>query len=171
MKVLIIYSTKNGVSKKCAHILEEKLQAFSEVSVFDIKDAPPAPCDFDVAVIGGSIRATKLDKRLKKYLKQYTEQLNRIHTALFMCCGYTENFDDYVSMQFPKAITPSLGVHCFGGELKPDKLKGFDKLVVKMLRSELATEDFEAPDHTRSPLPEILPETIWRLADSIRAKL
>ncbi len=171
MKVLIVYSTKTGVSKRCAHILEERLRAFSEVSVFDIKDAPPTPYGFDVAVIGGSIRATRLDKRIKKYLKQNIDILNSMHTALFLCCGYTENFDDYVALHFPKALTPTLGIHCFGGELKPEKLKGFDKLVVKMLRSELATEDFEAPDRTRSPLPEILPETIYRLADSIRNTL
>ena len=168
MKVLIIYSTKNGVSKRCAEMFEHRLLPFSEVSVFDIDREPPAPDGFDVAVIGGSIRSTRLSKKLKKYLKLNADALNRIHTALFMCCGYTENFDDYVSIQIPKSVQPSLGVHCFGGELKPDKLKGFDKLVVKMLRAELATEDFEAPDHTRSPLPEILPETIYRLADSIR---
>ncbi len=171
MKALIIYSTRNGVSKRCAQMLAEKLERFSQVSVFDINDTPPSPKDFDVAVIGGSIRMARLDKKLKKYLKQNADTLNGMLTALFLCCGYTENFDDYVALQIPKAITPSLGIHCFGGELKPDKLKGFDKIAVKIMRSELATDDFEAPDKSRSPLPEIIPESIRILADSIRAKL
>ena len=74
-------------------------------------------------------------------------------------------------MNFPKSIIPTLGIHCFGGELKPEKLKGFDKFIVKMVRTSILDEDFESPDPTRSPLPEIVPENIWRLADTIRALL
>ena len=91
-----------------------------------------------------------------------------MNTALFMCCGLSENFDDYVALQFPTSVIPSLGIHYFGGELKPEKLKGFDRIAVKMMRSSILGNDFESPDPTVSPLPEILPEAISRLAESIR---
>ena len=172
MKVLIIYATSGGVSRRCAEILRDKLagDAF-QVTLCDIHDNPPSPDGFDVAVIGGSIRMGKINKRLKNYLKSHANTLCELQTALFLCCGYTENFDDYVTLNFPKAIIPSLGIHCFGGELKPEKLKGFDKFIVKMVRASILDEDFENPDPTRSPLPEIVPENIWRLADNIRALL
>ena len=171
MKVLIVYSTKGGVSRRCAEMLKEKLCGATDVKLCDIKDTPPSPEGFDVAVIGGSIRMGCLNKKLKTYLKTYAISLNSINTALFLCCGFSENFDDYVSMQIPKQITPNLGIHYFGGELKPEKLRGLDKLIVRSVRSSLKTEDFESPDPNRSPLPEILPETIFRLSDRIKALL
>ena len=112
-----------------------------------------------------------INKKLKKYIKLNLSKLNCIQTALFLCCGYTESFDDYVSLNFPKSLVPKLGIHCFGGELKPEKLKGFDKFIVKMVRSSIINEDFEHPDPNQSPLPEIVPENISRLSDKIRRLL
>lgn len=171
MKVLIIYASRGGTSKVCAEMLCEKLCGSMEVTVCDIADVPPSPDGFDVAVIGGSVRMGRLNKDLKKYLRDNASVLNGINTALFLCCGFTESFDDYVAMQFPKSVIPSLGIHCFGGELKPEKLTGLDKLLVKMMRSEIRGSDFEAPENTHMPLPEIVPENIYRLADKIRTLL
>lgn len=171
MKVLIIYATRGGVSRTCAEILEKHLEGTFEVSVYDIEDTPPSPEGFDVAIIGGSVRMAKINKRLKSYLREHATALTDMHTALFLCCGFPESFDDYVSMQIPKSVIPSLGIHYFGGELKPQKLKGLDKLMVKMIRSEITGADFEAPEHERPPLPEIVPEEIARLADRIRELL
>lgn len=172
MKILIIYATKGGVSKTCAEMLCEKLSSsVFDITLCDIENGAPSPDGFDVAVIGGSIRMGSINKKLKKYIKTYISDLSQMSTALFLCCGYTENFDDYVTLNFPKSLVPSLGIHCFGGELKPQKLKGFDKIVVRMMRASILDEDFEHPDPNASPLPEILPETVWRLADSIKAFL
>ena len=69
MKVLIVYATKGGASKEAAQMLADRLKSRADVSLFDINDNPPAPDAFDVAVVGGSIRMGKLNKRLKKYIK------------------------------------------------------------------------------------------------------
>ena len=167
MKILIAYSSVWGVSKSCARMLADKLSDKHQVSLHSIENAP-SPKGFDVAVIGGSVRMGRLSRPLRAYLNENAEALSDIDTALFMCCGLSENFDDYVALQFPTSVVPSLGIHFFGGELKPEKLKGFDRLVVKVMRSSILGNDFEAPDPSISPLPEILPETISRLAERIR---
>ena len=59
---------ENGVAKKCAEKLSAELSQTNEVSLYDINEAPPAPNEFDVIILGGSIRFTKLNKKLKKYL-------------------------------------------------------------------------------------------------------
>ena len=92
-------------------------------------------------------------------------------SAAFLCLGFINNFEEYRDIQFPKELVCSLGIHCFGGELKPKKLKGMDKLIVKMLRSEIKGADFEVSDEGQAPLPEIVPENIYRLADKIRGLL
>ena len=171
MKVLIIYATRGGASRECAQILHDRICSSFDVSVFDIENSPPSPDGYDVAVIGGSIRMTKINKKLKKYLAENAEMLNKIQTAIFLCCGFPENFEDYVALQIPKSVIPTLGMHCFGGELKPQKLKGIDKIIVKMLREDIKGADFEASFSDKSPLPEIVPENIYRLADKIRKLL
>lgn len=171
MKVLIVYATRHGVSRACAEMLRDKLVSKMEVCLYDVNDAPPSPEGFDVAVVGGSVRMMRVSKKLKAYLKQYASELSSVNTALFLCCGFPENFDDYVSLIFPKNVNAELGAHCFGGELKPDKLRGLDKFIVKRVRSSMQYRDFDDPDPKASPLPEILPETIERLADRIKALL
>ena len=168
MKLLIVYSTNYGVSRKCAEMIAKRLDTKMEVCVYDINNNPPSPEGFDAAVVGGSIRMLRINKKLRAYLKQYSEKLSSIPTALFLCCGFSENFDDYVPMVFPKTLKASLGIHCFGGELKPDKLRGLDKFIVKRIRSSMQYRDFDDPDPNASPLPEILPETVFRVADSIK---
>ena len=68
MKVLIVYATRGGASKEAALMLADRIGARCDVSIYNIEEDPPSPDEFDVAVIGGSIRMGKLNKKLKKYI-------------------------------------------------------------------------------------------------------
>ena len=109
----------------------------------------------------------RLNSNLKKYISLYKENLSGMPSAAFICCGIIKDFDDYRIMQLPKDVNFSLGVHCFGGELKPDKIKGFDKLIVKAFRESIRTQDPDQSDCERHELPELLPDTIYALAERI----
>ena len=167
MKVLIVYATKNGASREAAEMLAERLKNKTEVSVFDINDTPPSPEGFDVAVIGGSIRMGRLNSKLKKYIKENCAILSSIHCGAFICCGLLKDFDDYRVMQLPKSLKCSLGIECFGGQLKPDKVKGFDKLVVKIMREGILTQDPDNSADSLHDLPELMPDTIYAMAERI----
>ena len=88
--------------------------------------------------------------------------------AIYLCCGFTRLFDEYAETLFPRRFSPSLGFHLFGGELKPDKVTGFDKLVVFFMRSSIKSQDFEESDNDHHDLPEIIPENITLLAKELR---
>ena len=168
MKILIIYATKNGVAKKCAERLCSELSATNDVSLLDINDTPPAPDEFDVIVLGGSIRFTRLNKTLKKYLKEHIKAISNMPSAFFLCCGLIRDFDDYIATELPSKIHFSLGVECFGGELKPDKLKGFDKIIVKAMRQSILTQDSDLRNSSDLELPEYMPENILALSERIK---
>jgi menaquinone-dependent protoporphyrinogen oxidase len=170
MKVLVIYTTHGGASKRCAEMLKEKIEDNCEVTLCDARAVPEFPRldEYDTLVIGGSVRFGRIDKRLKTYLKTNLENINQKPSAFFFCCGFPSELEDYIDTQLPKKIEFSLGVHCFGGELKPEKLKGMDKIFVKMIRSHINSQDFEESDDNHIPLPELLPESVARLADEIR---
>ena len=169
MKILIVYATRGGVSRRCAEMLRDKLTPKHEVTCVSIDESVPSPDDFDVIVLGGSIRFEKLDKRLKAYLKTHRETLEQKPSAFFICCGFPTECDDYADAQLPHRMQFSLGVHCFGGELKPEKCRGLDKMLVKMMRSHIRSLDFEEGTHNEQMLPEIIPEHIALLAEKIRA--
>ena len=167
MKVLIVYATKGGASKEAAEMLAARIGSRAEVSVFDIDDTPPTPDKFDVAIIGGSIRFGKLNKSLKKYIKDNLNTLNSMPSSVFICCGISKDFDDYRIMQLPKDLECSLGIQHFGGHLKPDRLKGFDKFIVRIMRESILTQDPDKSEDDRTELPELLPDTIYALAERI----
>ena len=169
MKILILYASKNGVTRECAETLCELLKKHDEVTLCSVKDGPlPSPADFDVAIVGSNIRMGLMNKEIKKYLKKHKTELSSMNTALFLCCGFADSFEEYCDVEIPKSLDASLGIHYFGGEMKPEKLRGIDKLVVKMVRSSIKTMNFKNGQLDQIPLPEILPENITRLADSIR---
>lgn len=167
MKVLIVYATRNGVSKKAAEMLAEKLQTFSDIDIYDINNDPPSPDGYDVAVVGGSIRMAKLSKKLKQYIRANANTLSSMESAAFICCGLTNDFDDYVTTELPKSVKFSLGVECFGGELKPDKLHGIDKILTHIMRQSILTQDPDQSGRDMLELPEIFPDTIYALAERI----
>ena len=168
MKILIIYATKNGIAKRSAEFLAKELSQSNEIAIYNINDAPPPPDDFDVVVLGGSIRMTKLNKKLKKYLKTHSEAISNMPSAFFFCCGIIRDLEDYKTTELPPKINFSLGIECFGGELKPDKLKGTDKWVVKIMRQHILTQDPDLSNSTDLVLPEFMPENISTLAERIK---
>ena len=121
MNILIVYATRGGVSRTCAEMLKEKLDARHEVRCCNIEDGAPAPSAFDAVVVGGSIRVGRLNKKLKKYIKEHKATLANMPAAAFICCGFPIDLDDYVETQLPRDLEFSLGVHCFGCEIKPEK--------------------------------------------------
>jgi menaquinone-dependent protoporphyrinogen oxidase len=173
MKVLVIYTSRGGASKSCVELLEKKIGDSCEVVLCDAREAEtlPTPDTCDVLVMGGSVRFGRIDKKLKEYIKANVDKINAKPSAFFFCCGFPSELEDYIDTQLPKKAEFSLGIHCFGGELKPQKLKGMDKIVVKMIRSHINSQDFEESDDYHMPLPELLPESVQRLADDIRKSL
>ena len=166
MKILIAYSSKQGTTERCASMLRDKLGS-AEVEMVDInKCVPNSPDNYDVVVLGSSVRFGSISKNLKKYIKAHKQALSAMPSAVFLCCGYPDQFDDYVKDQFPKDFKPTYDFHCFGGELKPKQTKGFDRIIVSMARHSILEHDFEDSSYEGS-LPEILPESISILADTI----
>lgn len=169
MNILIVYSTHGGVTKRCAEMLGAELCEKNSVTYVNAREEEiPAIDTYDVVVFGSSIRMENMDKKIKKYVKANLESLNNMPCAVYFCCGMTKLFREYSETLLPRKFEPSLGYHLFGGELKPDKISGFDKLVVMTMRSSIKSQDFEEDDSDHYELPEIIPENITLLAKDIQ---
>ena len=168
MKILIAYAGRGGATKECADLLAKRLSAHHTPLLCDAKSEPiPSPAEFDVVVLGSAIYFSRAHKTVKRYVKEHRDTLSKMPTAIFLVCGYPKQFDEYADIEFSKKLTCSLGIHSFGGELKPEKRSGLDKLIVRMMRSSILSQDFEESDDDHHPLPELLPENINLLAEKI----
>ena len=168
MKVLIAYASRNGVTKKCAEMLSSFLPSPIERDVVDLCKNTPDLCGYDAVVIGGAVRGARFDKRIQAFFKANKKELSSLPFAVYICCGFSHRYEEYRDILIPRGLSVSLGVHHFGGELKPDKLRGFDKLVVRSMRKSIREADFEDDDLLDLSLPEIIPENIKLLADLLK---
>ena len=168
MKLLIAYSTKNGTTYRCAEMLAERLPEWVEVDIVDLRTYLPHLAPYDAVVVGGAVRMECLDRRVKRFLRTHRDTLSAMPCAVYICCGFAENYDEYAATQLPRGLECSLGVHHFGGELKADKAKGIEKLLVKMVRESILSRELGNKDTEHLGLPEILPENINLLADRIK---
>ena len=168
MKLLIAYTSKNGVAKRCAEMLEKTLSKTADIDVVDLLVNTPDPSEYDAVVLGGSIRFGSFNKKLKVFLKNNKEKLTALPCAVYICCGLPHRYDEYAEIVLPRKFYPSLGVHHFGGELKPERVKGFDKMVIKSVRASITNADFENNNNQELSLPEIIPENINLLAEELK---
>lgn len=159
MKVGIIYATHFGYCSDAAKQLRKKLESPSEIISFDYKGRYDLS-EFDALVLGGSIRMGLLDQDFIGWLHGHKDEIIEKPYALFLACGFSENFDDYVKNCFPKEIVEhALAIECVGGNLE-GSYKFYDKWLVKMMANKLNKEGKEAP----RPLLENL-ETIATAID------
>lgn len=167
--ILIVYASRWGVTKHCAELLKSQLDQRYAVTLADVEQGSPDLHAYELVILGSNVRMGRINKGIKRLLREQGAYLSSIPSAFFLCLGYPKQFDEYVSMSVPKGVTFSLGAHCFGGELKPDKLRGMDKWIVRMVRSSIRSQDFEESDADHHQLPEILPENVTLLADKIKS--
>ena len=68
MRILIAYTSKNGVTAECAQVLANKLGDTNEIVLQDMKKQGVEPAEkFDIVVLGSSIRMGKASKEIKNY--------------------------------------------------------------------------------------------------------
>ena len=84
MKLLILYGTTEGQTRKIAHFIEAVLQnAGHQVTVADTTTEPPTPKEFDAVIIGASIHMHKYQSAVKHYIRKHVAELNQMPGAFF----------------------------------------------------------------------------------------
>jgi menaquinone-dependent protoporphyrinogen oxidase len=166
MKILIAYDSGNGTVKTAVDRLVQPLERW-DVTVASLSCDAPDPKDFDLIVVGSSVRNGKLRAAARSFLKDYTDVLATKRLGLFFCCGLTEEQDYYAEKLFPRALRDAaFHTVCFGGSLKTEGLGFWDKMRVRSMRSHLFEKEMDNGNYIPN-LPYILPENIDDMANAI----
>ncbi len=133
MKTLIVYFTKYGATKVCAKRIAEGIKG--EVNLINIKEQPDVSIqDYDNIVIGCSVYAGMLNKRIKSFCTVQSEQLKNKRVFLFLSCMDQTQLDEYVKANLPEVLTRQLlaKVSC-GGAFYFTKMNFFEKFIIKAI--------------------------------------
>ena len=167
--ILIAYATANGTTKLCAERLASEWKG-NVITVCDLAREAPDPAAYDLVIVGSCIRFGKLRPAARAYLGRCEAVCKTVPVGIFLCCGFSENFEEYRD----KLISPALRENAFlitnfGGDLNPAGKPFFDRMVIKMARSSIIQSEIDAGEYT-PVLPGIVPESIGQMA-SIAGKI
>ena len=169
-KILIVYASKTGSTATAAGLLADKLTG-RDVTLCTTEAPEADPTGYDIVVVGGSIRFSKLYKPVREYLRKWDAVLANKQTAYFLLCGYPDDADAYYQKVLTEAQRErALELACFGGEMVPAHGKSLlDKLVLKIERDNILGGGHNGDQREGMVLPTISESNIAQLAVKLKA--
>ncbi|MFC4798717.1 flavodoxin domain-containing protein [Neobacillus sp. GCM10023253] len=142
MKTLIVYCSSHGTTEKAVSVLCENIEG--EVLAVDLKrdkilfDLE----DYDGVIIGGSIHAGEIQRKIKQFVKQHHDELLEKEVGLFLCCIRDGDIAvEQFNRAFPQDLRKnSVAMGLFGGEFLVSKMNFFERQVVKKVDSVIKDE-------------------------------
>src|SRR5678810_535277 len=160
MRVLIVYGTTEGQTRKIARFMEDVLQDVGhKVAIADAGDQPPSPDQYDAILIGGSIHLHKYQAAVSYYITHHLVALNKMPGAFFSVCLAVASDMDEEHREAEK-ITNDFLEHAgwrplmttqIAGALKYTQYDFFKRLIMKMIakregRTTDTSKDYEYTD-------------------------
>lgn len=148
MKTLIAYATRHGCTEKISEHLKNDLGG--EVTLVNLKKATVVSLkNYDRVIVGGSIHAGKIQKRVKTFCHENLAELQQKELGLFVCCMEKgEPAQKQLQEAFPEELQASAKVcSAFGGAFDFKQMNFLEKLIVKKVthvKQSTSKVDFEA---------------------------
>lgn len=132
MKTLIAYCTSHGCTKQTAEELQDFLNGTTDLCNLR-KDSIPQLEDYDRIIIGGSIHAGQIQKRVKEFASKNLETLQTKEIGLFICCMYEgEKAWEQIREAYPdELLAHAKATACLGGEFNFEKMNFLEKMIVR----------------------------------------
>lgn len=164
MKILIVYGTSEGQTRKIARYIEDVLQQEGhQVAIADATDEPPAPEGYDGVIIGSSIHMHSYQKSIKKYVSENITALNEMRSALFtvsmaVATGLDEEEDEVEDLE--EDFLEDMGwepgdTKHIAGALRYTKYDYLTKLVMRLISKSQGRTTDTSQDHEYTDWDEV----------------
>ncbi|WP_036383853.1 flavodoxin domain-containing protein [Muricauda sp. MAR_2010_75] len=156
MKILIVYATSEGQTRKISRFMEEVLQAKNHsVVIADATEDPPSPEKFDAVLIGSSIHIQKYHSSIKDYIMKNLDELNIKHSAFFSVSMAIASDIEEEHKEVEKIAQHFLDqtgwkpneTHHIAGALKYTQYDYFKKLIMRMIAKKEGGSTDTSKDH------------------------
>jgi menaquinone-dependent protoporphyrinogen oxidase len=163
MKILIVYGSTEGQTRKIAHFLKEEAEKLGhEVKLADATDKPPKAAGNNFVLVGASVHMHKYQTAVLHYIKANIEDLNRIPSGFFSvsmaaASGDAESLNELngVTSAFLKETGwKPAHIEQVAGALRYTQYDFFKKLIMRMIQKRKGgntdtSGDYEYTDWTR----------------------
>jgi menaquinone-dependent protoporphyrinogen oxidase len=161
VKILVAYATKHNSTAEIANLIGETLQQTrlrSGIPHVEVKSVETVGdvTKYDVVVLGSAVYAGQWQSSAADFLKKHQEELSQRPVWLFSS-GPTGEGDPLTLLKgwkFPQALMPVAerikprDIAVFHGNLDPDKLSLFERVVVKGVKAPMG--DFRDSEMIRT---------------------
>jgi len=164
MKVLIIYGTVEGQTRKIARFMENTLQEKGhQVVISNAVENPPAPNDFDAVLIGSSVHMGKYNTLIKSYVEDNIKVLNIKPTAFFsvsmaVASSIKEEHEEaeQIAQDFLKETQwNTKTIWHIAGALKYTQYNYFKKLIMRAISKKEGGSVDTSQDHEYTDWPKV----------------
>ncbi len=142
MKALLLYSTREGQTKKIMHNIAQQLEGY-ECQFVDLHESERVDLSqYDKILVGASIRYGSLNKKLYQFIQAHKEQLNQAKAA-FYCVNLTARKEDqgkdtpegsvYVQTFLKKSPWQPELIGVFAGALYYPRYRPIDRMMIRFI--------------------------------------
>jgi menaquinone-dependent protoporphyrinogen IX oxidase len=107
MSTLIVYGSRRGSTRACAELIQQTLG--DAAALADVSRKIPDLAAYDRVVIGANAFASRLNKRVMRFVRKHLSELIRKEVHLFVCSGSKNESE--VRRSTRRAIRPSCWPH------------------------------------------------------------
>jgi menaquinone-dependent protoporphyrinogen oxidase len=132
MKIAIFYASNHGTTAKVSRIIQIGL-GVENTELFNLKYCKKIDLShYDKILIGGSIHAGSIQKRVSRFCKEHTVELVQKQLGLFLCCMDEQRAESEFDMAFPELLrNHARSKKIVGGEFIFAKMNFIEKYTVK----------------------------------------
>lgn len=123
MKTAILYLSKHGTTEKVARIIGDKLEE-KDTELINLEKVQPSLDQYDRIIIGGSVYAGTVNKKLTSYCVENETLLAQKQLGLFVCGMEPDPDKQQTELEtaFPKALQgKAKAIGFMGGEFILEK--------------------------------------------------
>ncbi len=134
MKTIILFATSHGCTERVVEELAQKLSG--EIETVNLNENPsPSVAGFDRIIIGGSIHAGQIQKKVRHFCLTRLDALRSKEIGLFICCMYEpETACEELRNAFPEELHQMAKTEAiFGGEFNFSKMNFVEKILVRKI--------------------------------------
>lgn len=177
MKILIIYGTVEGQTRKIARFMENVLQENGhQVVIANAVEDPPAPNDFETILVGSSIHVHKYNTVIKDYVLKNIDTLNGKPSAFFsvsmaVASDIKEEHEEaaQIAKDFLKETAwNTKTIWHIAGALKYTEYSYFKKLIMRSIAKKEGGSVDTSQDHEYTDWPKVK-EQVLQFINSLKA--
>lgn len=143
MKTAIVYLSLTGTVKKCAELLQSKID---NTDIIDINTENVDLNNYDNIIIGGALYVSKFNGKLIKFINNNYAALMDKKLGFYVCCVDDKYYEHLKKCVDNTLLNKAAAVEWLGAEIEPSRAKGFNKFILKIMNKVYSKDNMSMPE-------------------------